>query len=409
MTQPLSDKYHAWPFTSSGPTGHVSGTTAPRAYVLNNANQFARLIDPWRQLMADAAEPAIAASPNWLLPMYRHTSPEKRNACTIAVLGSSPDGLAGIVPLQFQPNRWLLPLPCLATWSNEFCFSGLPLLTGADPVGSLQVAAETARQAFSAKAMLFEKVPADGAFMAALHGLSERYGQPLAIIDSFERAALKTGPDFETWFNDSFKRKKRKELRRLRSRLSEAGELESVTLSPSDDLLVWIDEFLALENAGWKGRAGTALACSDHMANFLKAALPMLRSDNELMFWKLTLDGKPLAMLFAMHNADQAWLGKIAFNEDYARFSPGVLLILDATKDLLSRDGLRLIDSSAVPDHPMINHIWRDRAAMNDVLIATPGTSSATFQLIRYAELARRSARTQAKRTYHRYFKGKAK
>lgn len=409
MTPPPNNNAHTLSLAETTHAGRPSRIVAPRAHVIANANQFGRLISPWRRLVASAAEPAIAATPGWLLPMYRHADPQDHGAATIAILGRTADCLAGIFPLQHQRARWLLPVSCLTTWSNEFCFSGLPLVSAEDPAVSLQLALETARDTFAARAVLFEKVPANGPFMAALQQLSRDSGLPHTIVDAFERAGLETGHDFETWFNDNFKRKKRKELRRLRTRLGETGRLESLTFQRGDDLSAWADDFLALESAGWKGRAGTALACSDHMSGFLQTALAMLHANGELVFWKLVLDGKPLAMLFAMLSGDQAWLGKIAYDEAFSKFSPGVLLILDATAGLLARDGIRLVDSSAVPDHPMINHIWRDRISINDVLIATPGTSHAAFQVIKAAEITRRSARAKAKHIYHRFLKGKAK
>ena len=79
-------------------------------------------------------------------------------------------------------------------------------------------------------------------------------------------------------------------------------------------------------------------------------------------------------MLFAMVTGTTAFLGKIAHDEAFDRYSPGVLLILEATRTLLARTDITSADSCAVPGHPMIDNIWRDRVPLADMLIAAPGT-----------------------------------
>jgi hypothetical protein len=63
---------------------------------------------------------------------------------------------------------------------------------------------------------------------------------------------------------------------------------------------------------------------------------------------------------------------KTAYDEDLARFSPGVLLQLENLA-LLDRDDIALTDSCAAPDHPMIDHIWRDRREIVKVSIPIGG------------------------------------
>ena len=83
------------------------------------------------------------------------------------------------------------------------------------------------------------------------------------------------------------------------------------------------------------------------------------------------------------------------------RHSPGVLLILDVTKALFEEPGIRLVDSCAIPGHPMIDNIWRERIQMCDVLIGPPGVSPALFTLMVGAENLRHNVRTAAKTFYY--------
>ena len=103
MTHPLNNTTRTWPFARPATAGRTPVAEVPRTYLLGNANQFSRLIAPWRRLQATAAEPTIAAAPGWLLPMYRHTDPQAHGAVTIAVLGKTADRLVAVVPLHLQP------------------------------------------------------------------------------------------------------------------------------------------------------------------------------------------------------------------------------------------------------------------------------------------------------------------
>ena len=129
----------------------------------------------------------------------------------------------------------------------------------------------------------------------------------------------------------------------------------------------------------------------------MPVALSALHEAGKLKFWKLALDGRPVAMLFAVLDGDQAWLGKIAHDPGFSRFSPGVLMILDATEGLFADGTIRRADSCAIPGHPMINHLWRGRIAVADVMMAAPAVSAFSFTAARTTETLLRRARATAR------------
>jgi len=64
---------------------------------------------------------------------------------------------------------------------------------------------------------------------------------------------------------------------------------------------------------------------------------------------------------------------KIAYDENYARFSPGVQILLDVTQALLDDASLARADSCATADHPMIDRVWRERLPLADRLLCVSG------------------------------------
>ncbi|HKX88833.1 MAG TPA: GNAT family N-acetyltransferase, partial [Sphingopyxis sp.] len=137
-------------------------------------------------------------------------------------------------------------------------------------------------------------------------------------------------------------------------------------------------------DAIWKGRAGSALASHGDTEAWFRAVLAAAADAGRLDMRALDLDGRPLAMLVNFLCPPGGFSFKTAFDEDYARFSPGVLL-QQANLDLLDDRRIAWVDSCAAPGHPMIDSVWRERRRL--VWVNAP--LSGTADRLRYAALTR--------------------
>ena len=77
-------------------------------------------------------------------------------------------------------------------------------------------------------------------------------------------------------------------------------------------------------------------------------------------------------MLASFVAPPHAFSFKTAYDEELARFSPGVLLQLENLA-MLEREDIALTDSCAAPDHPMIGQIWPDRREIALLSVAIGG------------------------------------
>lgn len=222
------------------------------------------------------------------------------------------------------------------------------------------------------------------------------------VLKTWQRAALDVSGGFETWMAENFDHKRRKELKRLKARLSEQGKLELLELKAGEDLTPHMTAFLAVESSGWKGKRGTAINSDAEAAKGLSAGLAAMHAKGKLRFWTMTLDGRPLASLFALVDGGEAVLGKIGYDEAFGKFSPGVLLIIEATQALFAEEGIRLADANAIPGHPMIDRIWRDRIACMDVVLAGPAVSGLTFAIVSQFHGMKDALRSVAKQVFLR-------
>jgi hypothetical protein len=84
-----------------------------------------------------------------------------------------------------------------------------------------------------------------------------------------------------------------------------------------------MSEFFSLEARGWKGLAGTAARCDGEIAGIVGGAVIALAGEGKARVVRLCMGGQAVAALVILRSGTSAWCWKIAYDEDYARFSPG--------------------------------------------------------------------------------------
>ena len=191
--------------------------------------------------------------------------------------------------------------------------------------------------------------------------------------------------------------KKRKELRRQRNRLADCGSVTTLVADTAAEITSALDDFFTLEASGWKGRARTAARLQPEIMKFMTDAVTALAAQGRAQIMRLCVDQHAIAAVVILRSGPTAWCWKIAYDESRARFSPGVQVILDATEMLLADAGIACVDSCASPDHPMIDHIWRERLTLADRLIGLGPGGTLRFRAASALEATRRSAIGAAK------------
>jgi len=214
-------------------------------------------------------------------------------------------------------------------------------------------------------------VGADGPFWRALTKALEQSGRRSFAPRRFERAVLRRRVCGDAFITEALSHKGAKELRRLERRLAEAGPLEYAALEHAGQAEQWIADFLELEARGWKGRGASALASTAAGRLFFTRAARAAARHGRLMMLGLRLAGRWIALKCNFVSGEGAFAFKIAYDEDYAKFSPGVLLELENIRRFHSRPELRWMDSCAESDHFMANRLWLDRRVLLDPVSTT--------------------------------------
>lgn len=352
------------------------------------------IVSRWDVLARAAAEPNPFLESWYLLPALRALDPDE----TVRILLlESGDRLVGLMPLANEKRYYRRPIPHLAGWTHPNAFLGTPLIAAGHEQGFWrELLAWADRNSGSALFLHLSELVLDGPAFRALTKVIAEQRRVGAIVRREERALLASDDSPEDYFAASMSGKKRKELRRQQNRLSEHGTVAFERLHDDSGLAEWTEAFLALEAGGWKGKAGSALALSDTTSALFRSALAGAAAQGRLERLTLTLDGKPIAMLATFLCAPGAFSYKTAFNESFAKFSPGVLLQCENLM-ILDRADIAWTDSCASADHPMIDHIWRERRTVGRISVAIGGgLRRKAFGMLARAEL-RRTSRLKAK------------
>jgi CelD/BcsL family acetyltransferase involved in cellulose biosynthesis len=332
----------------------------------------------WEELSEAALEPNVFYEPWMLLPAIRNLTGARDLHFVLIFLKEvdDPEGrqvLCGLFPLERTRKYRTLPVTALGMWRHEYCFQGTPLLRS-----------DRAREALAAfldwlsarplGCSLFEfgHIGMEGPFRRLLDEELQQQSRWWRSSRTFTRALFTPAADSTEYLRAALPRRRRKELKRQARRLGETENLEFLDLEPGGDIERWIADFLALEAKGWKGHGGSAMASTPASSKFFQTVAAEAFRRGRLMMLGLFVDRRPCALKCSFIAGEGSFAFKIAYDETFARFSPGTLLEVETISRLHLRPEIRWMDSCADEDNFMINHLWRDRRTMETVLVS-PG------------------------------------
>jgi CelD/BcsL family acetyltransferase involved in cellulose biosynthesis len=290
-------------------------------------------------------------------------------------------------PVRMSRRRWGLPLPVLLGWTHGYGPFGAPLLDGADPAAALAGLLAAPRALGLPPRLLLPNAPVDG----PLADLLTAQGGRRAAYWPHARGLLDLaglGPGARTAYLGHLSGQRRRKLRRARARLEAEGPVTFETLDAAADLGPALDAHVALEAAGWKARAGTALAQRPEEVAFLRAALAELGAAGGVRVARLRRGDRILASLILPVTGPEAWVLKIAHDETRPDTAPGVQLVHRVTEAVAAGDWpIDRIDSCAPPGFALGSAFWTERRPIAHLLVEAG--HDPLFPLARALERAR--------------------
>ncbi len=350
----------------------------------------------WELLAAQAADPNPFYEPYALLAALARL-PEGKRVEVVLVwapdpLPKQPALLVGLVPLVRHARYKGLPIRTLATWKHLYAYLGTPLIRADRTIEVLESLFAWART--QASLFVWNTISSDTAVRHALTDVLNRYDLVAYQEERHTRAVFRPATSVQAYLDRALGGKKHKELRRQQRRLGELGPLTVHELARDADPAPLISQFLELEARGWKGHHGTAMKDDPTARALFTGYLRGAHERGRLDAWTIGFQAAalPIAMKINLRAGDGALAFKIAYDESLAKYSPGVLLELEHIEAMHRPGAPAWVDSGAAAEHPMINHLWRDRLGIETLVIATGdragSVAAATLPLARLARSA---------------------
>ena len=412
MTAPFwIENVAAYARHAAGSVVGASGARAPTSLVLEgtrkglcvetlNLEQIGAHAEAWAALAERALEPNAFFEPGFALPLARRLPPRARPRFVAVWRDEGRRRLVGLFPLAATAGGiariWLDAQTPLAT----------PLVDRHCPDAALRAFFAHMLESERAAGLVFPRLRQDGGALRAITAAARTTGREVETLCAFERAALYAGADADALARRGASNHALRELYRRRRRLEERGAIEFALIGEPDAAQGALEEFLALEASGWKGRRG-ALLREPNLAAFARCATEAMARSGQCKIARLALDDRPLAMGILFERGDRAYFWKIAFDERFRAYAPGIDLVHRLTGVLADRDDIALTDSCAIANHPMIDRFWPDRIGVCDIAVALDTARPTAFRAACAIEQLKRELRQRVKRLANRALRRK--
>ena len=360
--------------------------SALSVHVVDDWRELEALRPAWEDLALHALEPSAAAEAWMLIPALRHALPGAAPR-VVLVYADDPSSaatggqLCGVFSVEFEARHRGLRTRVIRSWNHLYAVSSAPLLRRDRASACVNAFLDWAAGERPKHTLLhFPELNVESEFFGVLSEALRDRDLPTLTVDVWSRAMFRPDADADRYLQSVGTSHHRHEWRRQERRLGESGALTYDGLAAGEPVAPWIEEFVALEMAGWKGRNGSAFGCTESHRAWLDEVLREAHARRRAMLLALRLDGRAIAMKINVLAPPGAYAFKIAFDESLLKYSPGVLLELENIRRLHANPAIRWMDSLATANHSLMNRVWPGRTAVADLLIA-PGPASGKILL----------------------------
>jgi CelD/BcsL family acetyltransferase involved in cellulose biosynthesis len=308
-----------------------------------------RLADEWRELCPEGPGEQPFYRPEWVAAYARNCCPKNK---FVLVTARSAGRLTAVLPLVEERSLFLsgLPIRQLRGASEQHSWR-FDLAHAAGPEGDAAVGAiwKALRGLSGWDVIELPDVPEGGAAEQLLQA-ARLEGFPIGksnyMFTPFIELTTTTPASQGSQFlprSVNLQRSLRRILRKLRAQ----GNMALERYDKADPHL--LQRFYDLERAGWKGQEGTAIASGTTTRAFFDELAEVAAKFGYLSLYFLEIDGRDVAAHFGLCYGGRYFMVKCAYDESYAPYAPGHLLVNLVLQDCAER-GLTEFDFMAHAD-----------------------------------------------------------
>ncbi len=324
----------------------------------------------WRDLAQRALEPNPLCEPDCLIPAARYQT----FGDEISLLVAEENGrFQACVPIRPVKRWYNLRYPIAANKVRRATYVGTPLVdptSGTTAVATMLTTLADERRTLGCRLFGLDSLREGGPVAHLVHAAAAELGLPVYVAEDFERAFFVRRPQ-PTYFDD-LSAKRRKATRRSRRLLTEEFGARPAIVDRSLDLSA-IDEFMALEAAGYKAENGVALATVPGETEYFRSMCERFAESKNLLLLALECGGQTLGMQVWLRGGDGLFGVKVAYDERFARSGPGALLHVESFDYFHEHTDANWADPCASADNDFLMRLYPDRTRISTLLFALRG------------------------------------
>lgn len=302
---------------------------APELRTVRSEQEFLTLEREWDRLVGALERPTPFLLHGWCTEWLRRHGEGCRLAAEIAVA----DG------------RLLAALPLVSVRWRGFTvgrFIGGASAVYADalvapeaPAGTVSRLVERASQALDYAAL--QNLPERSNLAAAMRP------DQLWLHRHQETARWRLEGGWEEAYRARTSRRTRSLHQRRRRQLAQLGQLDIRVARSREELRAALKVACRLHALRWRGRPDRSGFATEAGQGFQRSILDRLAASGIPRITTLHLDGRPIAFIYALVVRDTMFVFRLAFDPEFARYSPGMVTNIAAMEDA-ARDGVTMVD-----------------------------------------------------------------
>ncbi|SFB23732.1 Acetyltransferase (GNAT) domain-containing protein [Rhizobium sp. NFR07] len=318
-----------------------------------------------------AMEPNIFFSARLLAPAMPRVEDKQVRFALIRDDNGNRSRLRLLMPFTVEKPGFSVGAPIIRAWANPFGPLGTPLVDAEDAAETIDNLLEVlvSPRARMPSILVFPDIRVNGRFAQLAKAVAISHDLPIALSGTAQRPMLESLVDGEAYLKHAVSAHHYREMRRQWRHLERLGPVNYNIARQPEEIRLRMEEFLALEAKGWKGKKRTALISDRYRAAFAREAITNLAEIDAVRIHTIDLNGRAIASIVVFLMAGEAYTWKTAYDESLAQHSPGKLLIMKLTEWHLDDANIVRTDSCAVPDHPIMSRLWEEREEMGNLVI----------------------------------------
>ncbi|MEH1838760.1 MAG: GNAT family N-acetyltransferase [Nostoc sp.] len=285
--------------------------------------------DSWNQLAFEATQQLPMTSYAWISSYFEHyVEVDESWFCVFAYNDSE---LVGVLPLIVTPQRFFgFKFSFLVTRrSSQSCSLDIVAALGIENI-VIPALIDAARQFCPYHlGMVFNRLPENSPTIEALESMSDI--SLIKELDWMMGANLKITGSFDEYWK-TLSGNLRSTIKRSGKKLYQLEGVKTIFLKGSEATEKYLSQLIEVEAASWKGTKGKLIASSSTDISFYTNLTRRLSEAGWLEWQLLEVEGKTIAINLAIKLKRSIIIWKLAYDESYAKFSPGTILFEQVVK-----------------------------------------------------------------------------